>query len=203
MSELVRPFPSVGGRMHRAYADLARLEQAKDPSTVKHLGPVEFIARPWDVAGITDRDLRLEVWEWLERCVDWLNTEYAWQLGDIVPSCWPRHPHLVHELGTVFDQRRRAGLAATSDLLAEWHRYTLPAFQNRMKETLRTSCDAEHRPCAGTARIGAARQDATVRVGLFDRDVEHLEPDDEDLATTRFALVDGHIVDTGSGEVLT
>ncbi len=92
MSELVRPFPSVGGRMHQAYADLARLEQAKDPSTVKSLGPVEFIPRPWDVAGITDRDLRLEVWEWLDRCVDWLNTEYAWQLGDIVPSCWPRHP---------------------------------------------------------------------------------------------------------------
>ena len=57
--------------------------------------------------------------------------------------------------------------------------------------------------CSPGASAPSSGQDATVRAGLFDRDVEHLEPDDEDLATTRLALVDGHIVDTGSGEVLT
>jgi hypothetical protein len=40
----------------------------------------------------------------------------------VIPGCWPQHPHLVHEIAVLADQRRRAGTARTSDVLEEWHR---------------------------------------------------------------------------------
>ena len=33
----------------------------------------------------------------------------------------------------------------TSDALEEWHRYSLPAFTDRMRNRLRTHCDDEHK----------------------------------------------------------
>jgi hypothetical protein len=48
--------------------------------------------------------------------------------GMAIPACWPQHPHLVHEIVVLADQRRRAGHALTSDASKEWHRYSLPAF---------------------------------------------------------------------------
>ena len=42
------------------------------------------------------------------------------------------------------DQRRRAGHAFTSDALEEWHRYSLPAFTERMKTRLRNHCEDGH-----------------------------------------------------------
>lgn len=54
-----------------------------------------------------------------EDVVIWLNREYTWDASGLIPSCWPLHPHLVHELAVLADQRRRAGLAMTSDALEE------------------------------------------------------------------------------------
>ena len=69
--------------------------------------------------------------------VDWLISEYVWEAADTIPACWPQHPHLVHEIAVLADQRRRAGHALTSDALEEWHRYSLPAFTERVKSRLR------------------------------------------------------------------
>jgi hypothetical protein len=52
--------------------------------------------------------------------------------------------HLVHEIAVLADQRRSAGLTATSDALEEWHRYSLPSFTERMKMRLRSHCQEEH-----------------------------------------------------------
>ncbi len=73
------------------------------------------LPRPWDPATGHDPQLRRAIWQWLDRVVDWINTEYAWSVGGLIPECWYLHPHLVHDLGTVADQRGRAGSAYTSD----------------------------------------------------------------------------------------
>lgn len=208
MSELVRPFPVVGRRMVRAYLDLSRLEQATKPEDVRDLGPIDRIPRPWDVASITDVELRLEVWQWLDAVVDWINTEYAWQVTDIIPACWAEHPHLVHDLGTLADQRRRAGLAATSDALEDWQRYSLPYFLDRTKNRLKGMCEAHHRPAVGTARVASYRDAdvAAARRALFQQDVANLphesgHPQSPVGVRARLALVDGQIVDPETGEV--
>jgi hypothetical protein len=55
----------------------------------------------------------------LEAVVTWLNQEYIWDVADVIPPCWPQHPHLVHEIAVLADQRRRTSLAPTSDPLEE------------------------------------------------------------------------------------
>jgi hypothetical protein len=74
-------------------------------------------------------------------------TEYVWDVGAMIPVCWPQHPHLVYEIAVLADQRRRAGHALTSDALEEC-RYNLPAFTERIKSRLRNDC--EGRPPAAT-----------------------------------------------------
>ena len=32
-----------------------------------------------------------------------------WDASTVIPSCWPHHPHLVHEIAVLADQRRKAG----------------------------------------------------------------------------------------------
>jgi hypothetical protein len=81
-----------------------------------------------------------------------LVTEYVWEVADAIPACWPQHPHLVHEIAVLADQRRRAGHALTSDALEEWHRYSLPAFTERMKTRLRNHCEDGHQPCPAKGR---------------------------------------------------
>jgi len=74
-------------------------------------------------------------------------------VGGCIPDCWPLHPHIVHELAVVADQRRRAALAPTSDLLENWHRFVLPSFFDRMKQRLKQSCDDDHQPWPARGRI--------------------------------------------------
>ena len=79
-----------------------------------------MLPRPWDPPTCVDPDLRAELWEWLEAVVTWLNHEYVWDVSGIIPHCWPKHPHLVHEVAVLADLRRRAGQALSSDALEEW-----------------------------------------------------------------------------------
>lgn len=129
----VRDFPGVGERMQEAYIMLMAAETLSDPEHVVTLAPAEDLPRPWDPSTCHQRELRREVWDWLDRVVAWINTECAWDVGDLIPGCWYRHPHLVHEIGVVADQRRRAGLAFTSDQLEEWQRSCLPLFVERTR----------------------------------------------------------------------
>jgi hypothetical protein len=109
------------------------------------------LPRPWEPECCPPK-LRGEIWAWLDEVVDWLNTEYCWDPDGLIPACWPHHPHLVHELVVLADQRRLAGQAVTSDLLEEWHRYTLPSFHDRLRKRLRSHCDEGHQPWPATGR---------------------------------------------------
>ena len=201
---LAAPFPEVGELMQLAYTDLLRVEQAKDPRAVIDLGPLDVLPRPWDVTTCTSsRELRAEVWRWLEAVVIWLNTEYVWDVGTLIPACWPLHPHLVHDLGVVADQRRRAGLGFTSDPLEDWHRYCLPAFHDRMRARSRDFCETLHRDAPGQARLARFTDvDATQqRQRWYDADLASTTPSTPTLASPTFRVIDGNLMDPRTGEI--
>ena len=149
----MREFPPIGDRMRLAYLELWARECQVDSDQPLPVSQADNLPRPWDPANCHDPDLRREVWHWLDQVVDWLNTEYAWDVASLIPGCWYRHPHLVHDLGTLADQRRRAGLAFTSTPLEEWHRYTLPMFIDRVRERAKSYCEETHKDPPGRARI--------------------------------------------------
>ena len=55
------------------------------------------LPRPW-VPGQCPDDLREGMWTWCDAVAGWLNREYVWRPTQLIPPCWPRHPHLANEL---------------------------------------------------------------------------------------------------------
>ena len=150
---MISGFPRAGRRVEHAYAELDLAGGGGTLEQQNALGDPRLLARPWDPATCFDPQLRAEIWRWLEQVVTWLNHEYVWDADAMIPSCWPRHPHLVHELAVLADLRRRAGLALTADSLEEWHRYALPAFSDRMRQRLGQHCqDGGHLAWPGLGR---------------------------------------------------
>jgi len=175
---MISAFPRAGRRVEHAYAEL---DLAAGGGTQQQqqsaLGDPRLLARPWEPATCVDPQLRAEIWQWLEQVVTWLNHEYVWDADAMIPSCWPHHPHLVHEVAVLADLRRRAGHSLTGDALEEWHRYVLPAFSDRMRQRLRQHCrDGGHQPWPAAGRHtrhqgeGARRE----RVAAFRADIDAL-----------------------------
>lgn len=208
---LVARFPAIGRAMDKAYHDLFRAETAKTAADISDLDPLDSLPRPWDLATISDPELRVEVWEWLDKVVGWLNAEYLWDVADLIPPCWPSHPHLVHELGVVADQRRRAGFAFTSDALEEWHRYTLPYFIDRMRNRYRGYCEEHHQPAPGTARnrryTSPAQAQARQRLYWTDaaaasaNNQQAPRDDAQPAERRRYRVIEGSLLDTTTGEI--
>ena len=140
---LVKPFPGVGRLMRVADRELD-IAATGTPEQAHVLGDPRLLPRPWEPATCVSAALRAEVWAWLDAVVFWLNREYTWDVNGTIPSCWPHHPHQVHEIAVLADQRRTAGQALSSDLLEDWHRYSLPSFTDRMHARLRTHCEDGH-----------------------------------------------------------
>jgi hypothetical protein len=208
---ILAPFPRPGRRIEHAYTELDLAAGTGTLQQQNALGDPRLLARPWDPATCVNPELRAEIWQWLEQVVTWLNHEYGWDPDAMVPSCWPYHPHLVHELAVLADLRRRAGHALTGDALEEWHRYALPAFTDRMRQRLRQHCqDGGHQPWpAGgrhTRHLGeGARRD---RTSAYRADIETLSKPagvaQPSIGSRRpnLQIVDGLRVDFDSGEVL-
>lgn len=147
-----REFPKVGTLMKQAYVDLA-VAETRNPVDLWTGQPNQELPRPWDPASCREPALRREVWRWLDQVVDWINTEYCWTVTGLIPPCWYRHPHLVHDLATVADQRRRASLQETSDQLETWHHDTLPTFLERNRTRMGGACEEGHTEPPGRARL--------------------------------------------------
>jgi len=190
---LVRPFPEPGPLLRLAYREL-RLAAHGSEQQRRALGDHARLPRPWDPASCRQPDLRLELWEWLEAVAAWLNQDYTWDAAAMIPPCWPRHPHLVHELSVLADQRRQAGSAATSDALEDWHRFTLPGFLDRTRSRLRGHCDDDHQSWPGKARHTRHTDETSraERADAFTADVDTL--DAEPARPQRLTVVD---LDTG------
>ena len=106
------------------------------------------LPRPWDPSTCTASGLHAELATWLAEVVSWINTQHTWHPDTAIPSCWPRHPHLVHELAVLADHRRRASNEPTSLPLEQWQRLTLPSFVDRMRFAVGQHCAADHHDLA-------------------------------------------------------
>lgn len=148
---IVQAFPAPGLLLEHAYRQLDRA-QAGDPADLQALGNPSLLPRPWDPASCVSAPLRAELWHWLEAVACWHNHEHVWDTGGVIPACWPRHPHLIHQLAVLADQRHQAGQALTSDLLEDWHRYSLPAFTERMQNEIGERCTDGHQPWPAKGR---------------------------------------------------
>jgi hypothetical protein len=150
---LALPFPLPDGpELSAAYKDLY-LAAEGDDETKERIGDPALLPRPWDPPTCRKRQLRQELWEWLDDVVTWFNTEYVWDpTAGMIPPCWPQHPHLVHEIAVLADQRRRAGIDTSSNGLEEWHRYAVPAFLDRLKERTGHHCDEHHQSWPARSR---------------------------------------------------
>ena len=209
MSEpLVLPFPPPDGvELKKAYRNLY-LSANGTEADKKRIGNPANLPRPWDPASCTNPTLRREVWAWLEKFVIWFNHEYVWDHNaGMIPACWPQHPHLVHEIAVLADQRRRAGIDPTSSALEEWHRFGIPGFLQRLTTRTKNSCDEHHSPWPAQARYarGARSTSAVERRRLFEDDAALLDP--RDLGTRSSGLrvirnIGCELVNPVTGEVL-
>jgi hypothetical protein len=213
---IVATFPQPRRRVAHAYAELA-IAANGTPQQIKALGDLRLLARPWDPPTCADPDLRAEVWAWLEEVVCWLNHEYVWDAEAMIPPCWPKHPHLVHEIAVLADLRRRAGHALTGDAMEEWHRYALPAFTERVRQRMQQHCqDRGHQPWPAQGRhtrhlAAEAVQD---RVAVFRADIRTTTAPPGPPAPSgppvrpgpstrpRLQVVDGMNVDVETGEIV-
>jgi len=166
---MARPFPQPGPLVGLAYRELQLAANGKLDQILPR-GDLHELPRPWEPESCPAK-LRGEIWAWLDQVVDWLNTEYCWDPDGLIPTCWPHHPHLVHELAVLADQRRIAGQAFTSDLIEEWHRYTLPSFHDRLRTRLRSHCDDNHQPWPAKGRHTRYRDDVDDRARRFADDL--------------------------------
>jgi hypothetical protein len=159
---LIQPFPQPGRLVQLAYRELD-LATSRQQDHLLPLRDLATLQRPWDLGTCQTPRLRREVWSWLEAVVTWLNHEYLWDVADVIPPCWPQHPHLVHEIAVLADQRHRAGQALSSDPLGEWHRYSLPSFTERMRTRLQNLCQGDHQPWPASGRYSRHIADASRR----------------------------------------
>ncbi len=163
---VVIPLPAPGERLLTVLTEWELIDDGQHPYSVD-------LARPWEPATCTDPGLRGELWEWLDQFVSWVNEQCLWDPGDVIPPCWPHHPHLVHELAVLAVQRLQASRTPTASALEQWQTHTLPAFLNRSHTRLRRHCDTDHQPTpAGTAHTRhQSGPETTARQVAFEKDL--------------------------------
>lgn len=195
---MTRAFPEPGRLVQAAYRELRTAELGTDEERAA-LGRVETLGRPWDPPTCAPA-VRQQVWAWLVEVAAWVNHEYGWNLDRLIPPCWPAHPHLAHELAVLADQRRTAGRMTGSDLLEDWHRYSLPLFADRLVARLGNRCVTSHDEWPAAARYRGYTSDLNHR----DRTAWFAD----DLATSRppvpaaaGPLARLAVVDLATGEV--
>ena len=174
---LVRAFPTPGSLLGSAYRDLYLAAEGSDNQKAT-IGDPTLLPKPWDPPTCRNPHLRAELWAWLDQVVLWLNHEYVWDPEGMIPPCWPHHPHVVHELAVLADQRRRVGISVDSNGLEEWHRYTLPGFLERARARLKSHCDQDHQPWPARGRSSRHTDERQCqrRKDAFSDDVRELRP---------------------------
>lgn len=203
---LALPFPLPdGAELSAAYKELY-LAAHGDDATKKAIGDPALLPRPWDPPTCRKRQLRQELWDWLDAVVIWFNTEYVWDpTAGMIPPCWPHHPHLIHEIAVLADQRRRAGIDTSSNTLEEWHRYSVPAFLERIRQRVKSHCDEHHQPWPARTRLARHTSDSAVveREQTLQADVRRGSVDTQGRPE-KWRVEDelGNTIDLTTGEIL-
>jgi hypothetical protein len=128
------PFPSPPLVVLGAL-ELLQDQRRREAGRVTPAGVVADMERPWEPAGCSS-ELSAAVWTWCGDVVTWINHEYAWRPAQMIPACWPLHPHIARELPVLAVLRWQAEDAAGPELVEEWSRYAFPMFCDRMVERL-------------------------------------------------------------------
>lgn len=200
-SPMVWPFPKPGPRLRLAYAELDQAENGT-PEQKKALGSIADLQRPWLPATCTDPRLRTDLWQWLDAVVVWLNHEMVFDTVDVIPACWPQHPHLIHELAVLVDGRYRACHALVSGPMEEWHRYALPAFLERMRHRIEGHCTDAHPatwPASGRFKRHLNETSTALRGDSYASDLDsHRKTEPPSSALPRLSLVERE-----KGEIVT
>src|SRR5436305_12453274 len=111
-----------------------------DRGTVVRARAVADVERPGEPASCSS-ELSAAVWSWCDDVVAWVNHEYAWRPNQMIPACWPRHPHIARELPVLAVLRWQAQTAADPEPMEEWNRFAFPTFCERMFERVgESSC---------------------------------------------------------------
>ena len=133
-------FPQPDRLVRHAFGQLRVARFGTEEEKQEQLGGMNpaDLPRPWDPPTCSPA-LRKHVWAWLDRVAAWVNHEYLWTYDRFIPSCWPAHAHIAHELAVVASLRYDAGFALSADTPEEWHRYALPGFLDRMATRLGSS----------------------------------------------------------------
>lgn len=152
--------PDPPGGTQLAYDMVRSADRSENTEARKKL---RTLPRPW-VPARCEHELREEIWGWCNSIVSWLNEQYAWRPDQLIPPCWPRHPHLAQELPVVCFLRWVAEIDPDMAPLETWHRETFPGFCNRMAVRLGPGgCrDGKHADCPAQPRRGAYASPANV-----------------------------------------
>jgi hypothetical protein len=202
-SAITAAFPLPGPVVAHAYSELDMARAGTDAQR-QALGRLSVLPRPWDPPSCPPA-LRTQVWAWLDRVADWINHEYIWAPDRFIPSCWPAHPHIAHELAVIADLRRTAGCALTGDALEEWHRYPLPAFLDRVASRMGTCCGpAKHDdwPAAGRYRQFRSQRATRGRTELFAREGAPTLQREATAPPGSLVLANSGAIDTATAGVL-
>ena len=130
MALIVRPFPQAPPSVARVLRQ-HQVVRRGDPDQMSAEGNLADLPNPW-APGTCDDDLREAIWQWCDAVAEWVNHEYTWRPAQVIPPCWPHHPHIAHELPVLAVLRLAAESSTGPELLEEWHRHTLPGFFERM-----------------------------------------------------------------------
>lgn len=147
---IVRPFPAPGPLVRVAIEQLHSAQMrvsAGETMTDEDLRRLTTLPRPWDPASCSGH-LRRELWGWLDEVAIWVNDQHLWALNRPgIPECWPAHPHIAHDLAVLACLRFLAGIGLVPAQVEEWHRFTLPAFLERLRDRLGDGCQpGRHQP---------------------------------------------------------
>jgi hypothetical protein len=158
---IVFAFPAPPSLVAHVLTQL-RIVRSGDADAIADLGDVAELARPWLPATCGDQ-LRHHLWMWCDEVVNWINQQYVWRGTQLIPECWPQHPHIANELPALACQRVHAEDSAGADLVEEWHRHTLPLFLDRVATRLGDSCRAsKHVDWPAAGRYDASQSEASI-----------------------------------------
>lgn len=169
---MVTAFPQPPALIRHALTTLAVIRSG-DPKAIAELGDITELPRPWEPASCPPR-LRQQLWLWCDDVAGWLNSEHSWRPINLIPACWPQHPHLAQELPVLACLRLQAQDANGPEHLEEWHRYALPLFFERLATRLgESTCrTGSHQDWPAASRYDSFTNPETVtgRLDLFHLD---------------------------------
>jgi len=202
---LVAAFPMPDTELAlKAYWNLRLAEEGTEEEK-EDIGDASRLPRPWDLGACLNPELRAEIWDWLEAFVTWFNHEYVWDpAAGMIPPCWPQHPHLVHDINVLADQRRRAALALTSNPLEEWQRYAVPQFLERTRNRIKQHCDHHHQPSPARTRNADhnSADSSRARGEAYESDVDACTLDAQDCQLQLVDEESGRPINPVTGQVL-